>query len=53
MNKTDIILIALIALAVVFAVIMRVRAKKRGTGCCSCGCPECNGCPPRNKKKKD
>ncbi|MBR5372865.1 MAG: FeoB-associated Cys-rich membrane protein [Oscillospiraceae bacterium] len=51
MNTADIILTAVIAAAVVFAVTQCIRRKKKG-GCCGCeGCSRCS-CPQKDNPEK-
>ncbi len=50
MNLWDILIIALVAIAVVLAVCVIIRNKKKGKGCCG-DCCQCSGCPAQHKKQ--
>lgn len=43
MNAGDIIIIAVVAVCVFFALRSVVRSRKKGG--CSCGCSDCTACP--------
>ncbi|MBR1739370.1 MAG: FeoB-associated Cys-rich membrane protein [Ruminococcus sp.] len=48
MNAADIILIAVIAVILFFA----VRRVIKNKGSCNCGCAECSGCAARSKRSE-
>ncbi len=51
MNAVDIILLALIAAAVVWAI--RRSVKLRKTGGCGCGCDGCTGCDAKRGTEQE
>ena len=49
MNFWDILVLALVGAAVVFAVLAALRRRKAGRSCCGC----CENCPSACSKKKE